>query len=63
MRDSDMAGYQPAQTYEPDPEELAGFPDDVGVIGEFEDQEHEYVDEDRFTTVTIESVAVTRDGL
>jgi ribosomal RNA-processing protein 17 len=37
--------------------------DGAPAVGEFEDQEQEYVDDDRFTTVTIESVAVTRDGL
>ncbi|ODA77395.1 hypothetical protein RJ55_07024 [Drechmeria coniospora] len=38
-----------------------GFPDkpDLDII----DHEEEYVDEDRYTTVTVESVSVSRDGL
>ena len=38
-----------------------GFPDqaDLGLVGE----EEEYLDEDRFTTVTVESVSISRDGL
>lgn len=42
------------------PEEWDGFPDqpDVDIV----DQEEEYIEEDRFTTVTVESVSVSRDG-
>ncbi|KAG6038189.1 hypothetical protein E4U41_004474 [Claviceps citrina] len=42
-------------------DEWDGFPDkpDLEII----DHEEEYVDEDRYTTVTIESVSVSRDGL
>ena len=42
-------------------EEWDGFPDkpDLEII----DHEEEYIDEDRYTTVTVESVSVTRDGL
>lgn len=38
-----------------------GFPDrpDLEIL----DHEEEYVDEDRYTTVTVESVSVSRDGL
>lgn len=38
-----------------------GFPDrpDLEMI----DHEEEYIDEDRYTTVTVESVSVSRDGL
>lgn len=51
---------------QPEPQEGAsdewdGFPDkpDLDIV----DHEEEYVDEDRYTTVTIESVSVSRDGL
>ncbi len=42
-------------------EEWDGFPDrpELDIV----DHEEEYIDEDRFTTVTVESVSVTRDGL
>lgn len=42
-------------------EEWDGFPDrpDLDIV----DHEEEYIDEDRYTTVTVESVSVTRDGL
>ncbi|KOS17890.1 Ribosomal RNA-processing protein 17 [Escovopsis weberi] len=42
-------------------EEWGGFPDqpDTDIV----DQEDEYIDEDRYTTVTVESVSVSRDGL
>ncbi|KAG5929404.1 hypothetical protein E4U42_005976 [Claviceps africana] len=44
-----------------DADEWDGFPDkpDLDII----DHEEEYVDEDRYTTVTVESVSVSRDGL
>lgn len=50
---------EPAAEHAPD--EWHGLPDkpDLDVV----DQEDEYVDEDRYTTVTIESVSVSRDGL
>lgn len=41
-------------------EEWEGLPDAPSV--EIVDQEEEYIDEDRYTTVTVESVAVSRDG-
>lgn len=42
-------------------EEWDGIPDqpDLQII----DQEEEYIDEDRYTTVTVETVAVSKDGL
>ncbi|KND93912.1 hypothetical protein TOPH_01840 [Tolypocladium ophioglossoides CBS 100239] len=42
-------------------DEWDGFPDkpDLDIV----DHEEEYVDEDRFTTVTVESVSVSRGGL
>ncbi|KAG6003873.1 hypothetical protein E4U21_001621 [Claviceps maximensis] len=44
-----------------DADEWDGFPDkpDLDII----DHEEEYVDEDRYTTVTVESVSVSKDGL
>ncbi|KAF7545293.1 hypothetical protein G7Z17_g9290 [Cylindrodendrum hubeiense] len=42
-------------------DEWDGFPDqpDLDIV----DHEEEYIDEDRYTTVTVESVSVSRDGL
>ncbi|KAF4507608.1 hypothetical protein G6O67_004088 [Ophiocordyceps sinensis] len=42
-------------------DEWGGFPDkpDLDII----DHEEEYVDEDRYTTVTVETVSVSREGL
>ena len=42
-------------------DEWDGIPDkpDLDIV----DHEEEYVDEDRYTTVTVESVSVSRDGL
>lgn len=42
-------------------EEWGGLPERPDL--ELVDHKEEYVDEDRYTTVTIESVAVSRDGL
>lgn len=42
-------------------EDWDGFPDKPDL--ELIDAEEEYVDEDRYTTVTIESVSVSRNGL
>lgn len=41
--------------------EWDGFPDkpELDIV----DHEEEYIDEDRYTTVTVESVSVSRDGL
>ena len=44
-----------------DSDEFTGFPDAPNL--EIVDHEEEYIDEDRYTTVTVESVAITRDGL
>lgn len=46
---------------EEDDDEWGGFPDRPNV--EMLDHEEEYIDEDRYTTVTVESVSVSRDGL
>ncbi|KAJ4145718.1 hypothetical protein LMH87_004555 [Akanthomyces muscarius] len=42
-------------------EEWDGFPDQPEL--DIVDHEEEYIDEDRYTTVTVESVSVSRDGL
>ncbi|KAI1736141.1 nucleolar protein 12-domain-containing protein [Xylaria scruposa] len=43
-------------------EEWGGF-QDKPLQGDLLDHEEEYIDEDRFTTVTVESVNVSKDGL
>jgi len=44
-----------------DLEEWSGIQD--ATVEQAIDEEEEYIDEDRYTTVTVESVSVTRDGL
>lgn len=44
-------------------EEWGGFQDDDPPALEPVDHQEEYIDEDRYTTVTVESVMVDRDGL
>ncbi|KAI0397262.1 nucleolar protein 12-domain-containing protein [Xylariaceae sp. FL0594] len=44
-------------------EEWGGFQDVPAAQTDLVDHEEEYVDEDRYTTVTVESVNVTKDGL
>jgi len=39
-----------------------GIPDDVPAAVEALDHEEEYVDEDRYTTVTVEAVDISKDG-
>lgn len=41
--------------------EWDGFPDRPNL--DIVDHEEEYIDEDRYTTVTVESVSISRDGL
>lgn len=47
--------------YDGQEDDWDGFPDkpDLNIV----DHEEEYIDEDRFTTVTVETVSVSRDGL
>ena len=61
LRESLTAGDIEQDSEEESAEEWDGFPDqpDLDLV----DHEEEYIDEDRFTTVTVESVAVSRDGL
>lgn len=56
--DSDEAAASDDDTVE----EWGGFKDDP-VQEDLVDHEEEYIDEDRYTTVTVESVSVSRDGL
>jgi len=44
-------------------EEGWGGIEEEKVVDEFLDHEEEYVDEDRYTTVTVEAVDVSKDGL
>ncbi|KAI0977341.1 nucleolar protein 12-domain-containing protein [Xylaria arbuscula] len=44
-------------------EEWGGFQDTAPAQKETIDHEEEYIDEDRYTTVTVESVNVSKDGL
>lgn len=59
LRESEAAG---AFVEESDDEEWGGF-EDTPPEPEIVDHEDEYIDEDRYTTVKVESVSVTRDGL
>ncbi|KAF9775948.1 hypothetical protein IL306_005946 [Fusarium sp. DS 682] len=60
LRESEAAGAVEQESEEED-EEWDGFPDQPEL--DIVDHEEEYIDEDRYTTVTVESVSVTRDGL
>lgn len=60
LRESEAAGAVGLESDE-EGEEWDGFPDQPQF--DIVDHEEEYIDEDRYTTVTVESVSVTRDGL
>ncbi|KAH8174220.1 hypothetical protein LIA77_05639 [Sarocladium implicatum] len=61
LRESGAIPDEPEGSDEEDEgEEWEGLPDPPSV--DIVDQEEEYIDEDRYTTVTVESVAVSRDG-
>ncbi|KAF5025136.1 hypothetical protein F66182_2776 [Fusarium sp. NRRL 66182] len=61
LQESEAAGAVGQDSEEEESEEWDGFPDQPEL--EIVDHEEEYIDEDRYTTVTVESVSVTRDGL
>lgn len=62
LRESEAAGAVGLESDEEEEgEEWDGFPDQPQL--DIVDHEEEYIDEDRYTTVTVESVSVTRDGL
>ncbi|KAF5606822.1 nucleolar 12 [Fusarium subglutinans] len=60
LKESEAAGAVEQESDEEDGE-WDGFPDQPEL--DIVDHEEEYIDEDRYTTVTVESVSVTRDGL
>lgn len=61
LRESEVAGGVEQDSDEESADEWDGIPDqpDLDIV----DHEEEYIDEDRYTTVTVESVSVSRDGL
>lgn len=59
LRESEAAGAVEQESDEED-EEWDGIPDQPEL--DIVDHEEEYIDEDRYTTVKVESVSVTRDG-
>lgn len=62
LQESEVAGVvEQDSAEEASNDEWDGFPDQPDL--EIVDHEEEYIDEDRYTTVTVESVSVTRDGL
>lgn len=63
IRESAAAGHEEADegSQEESSDEWDGFPDQPNL--ELVDHEEEYIDEDRYTTVTVETVNVSRDGL
>lgn len=60
LQESEAAGAIEKES-DDESEEWDGFPDQPNL--DIVDHEEEYIDEDRYTTVTVESVSVTRDGL
>ncbi|KPM41630.1 hypothetical protein AK830_g4916 [Neonectria ditissima] len=60
LQESEVAG-EVSLASDESTDEWDGFPDqpDLDIV----DHEEEYIDEDRYTTVTVESVSVSRDGL
>lgn len=63
LQESGAAGHEEtaADSQEEDSDGWDGFPDQPNL--ELIDHEEEYIDEDRYTTVTVETVNVSRDGL
>ncbi|KAH7166243.1 nucleolar protein 12-domain-containing protein [Dactylonectria macrodidyma] len=60
LQESEVAG-SVEQGSDDSADEWDGFPDQPNL--DIVDHEEEYIDEDRYTTVTVESVSVSRDGL
>lgn len=60
LEESRAAGAEAQEEDSEEAEAWEGFPDrpDLDMV----DHEEEYIDEDRYTTVTVESVNVSRDG-
>ncbi|KAM5342722.1 hypothetical protein ACJ41O_013688 [Fusarium nematophilum] len=61
LQESEVAGAVEQESEEEASDEWDGFPDQPNL--DIVDHEEEYIDEDRYTTVAVESVSVTRDGL
>ena len=62
LRESEAAGAI-VEGSDSEGSEWGGFEDAPEPEQEIIDHENEYIDEDRYTTVKVESVSVTRDGL
>ncbi|KAI1261258.1 nucleolar protein 12-domain-containing protein [Xylariaceae sp. FL1019] len=66
LKEAQAAGYISDDDSGNEAEEWSGFNDttsEAPARDDIIDHEEEYIDEDRYTTVTIESVSVSRDGL
>ncbi|KAI0157464.1 nucleolar protein 12-domain-containing protein [Xylariaceae sp. FL1272] len=66
LKEAQAAGYISDDDSENEAEEWSGFNDttsEAPAKDDIIDHEEEYIDEDRYTTVTVESVSVSRDGL
>ncbi|CAK7199643.1 hypothetical protein SEUCBS139899_002326 [Sporothrix eucalyptigena] len=65
LRAARMAGGEEVtdEEEEEDDEEWGGIEDEAPAVPEFVDHEEEYIDEDKYTTVTVEAVDVDRDGM
>ncbi|KAK7425483.1 hypothetical protein QQZ08_008048 [Neonectria magnoliae] len=61
LQESEAAGGVSLGSDDESTDEWDGFPDQPNL--DIVDHEEEYIDEDRYTTVTVESVSVSRDGL
>ncbi|CAK7274924.1 hypothetical protein SEPCBS57363_006413 [Sporothrix epigloea] len=67
LRQARMAGGEEVtdaeEEEEEDGQEWSGIEDDTPAAVEFVDHEEEYIDEDKYTTVTVEAVDIDRDGM
>ncbi|KAI1075229.1 nucleolar protein 12-domain-containing protein [Whalleya microplaca] len=61
LKEAEQAGYVGGEETSEEEDEWGGFQDTPAL--EPVDHEEEYVDEERYTTVTVESVNVSKDGL
>ncbi|KAI0840207.1 nucleolar protein 12-domain-containing protein [Hypoxylon sp. FL0890] len=61
LKQAQEAGYVGGEESEEEADEWGGFQDTPAL--EPVDREEEYIDEERYTTVTVESVSVSKDGL
>ncbi|KAJ4306608.1 hypothetical protein N0V88_001413 [Collariella sp. IMI 366227] len=63
LREAEHAGTAEQNENGSEDEEWGGLPDDEVPEAPPVDLEEEYIDEDKYTTVTVEAVSVDRDGL